>query len=402
MLYSQSAQQLSQWHLLKGRLIDEPCEYLNQFIKQLNQLGYDIQYCVLNCKTLEPSFQLEIFNWINKSFLRESDMHTLNALTDHSIKMYDFAEGITVLQSIQSETIDSKVDSTSPIFDNYDEQKSIKINPKDLEHPLGFPTTSDNLHENISDIYSIALHTVHSPTNVFTLATSLENGFSTEQESDFELIGAIMASFLGDYTHQRMINEFMRVYLGRDIANDILKGQIARGDVQEIEAAIWFSNIKAPEFSGDQFESKKHIAKLNSYYHHLIKLIESNNGQVLKFMGDGVLAMFEGNDSCHLALEAAVESLKIQSTFEHSVSLNYGKFDFGNIGAENRMDFTALGTEIQLASKIQAQAASLGCALLGSNSFANKVTGCLKPLGHYRLEGLKKLQQLHCLISFEP
>ena len=194
----------------------------------------------------------------------------------------------------------------------------------------------------------------------------------------------------------------MSVYLGRDIANDILKGQMARGNVQEIEAAIWFSNIKLPDQVGSHDESKKHIANLNTYYHSLIKLIESNNGQVLKFMGDGVLAMFEGDGSCHLALEAAVESLKIKSSFEHSVSLHYGKFDFGNIGSENRMDFTALGSEIKLASKIQSQASDLGCALLGSDTFAKKVSGCMKPLGHYKLSGWKSLQQLHCLISFEP
>ena len=110
--------------------------------------------------------------------------------------------------------------------------------------------------------------------------------------------------------------------------------------------------------------------------------------------------MFEGNQSCHLALEAAVESMKIDNPFEHSVSLHYGTFDFGNIGAENRLDFTALGPQIQLASKIQAQASFLGCALLGSDAFAAKVKGCLKPLGYYRLDGLKQLQQLHALIAF--
>ncbi|MCJ8314424.1 MAG: adenylate/guanylate cyclase domain-containing protein [Saccharospirillaceae bacterium] len=402
MLYSQSAQQLSQWHLLKGRLIEEPSDYLNQFIKQLNNLGYDIQYCVLNCKILKPSFKLEIFNWINKSYLKEDDLETLNQITDLNSKIFDYPEAITFLQTITSDSIDSKVDSTSPLFDNYGELQSIKIDPNELEHPLGLSTSDQELPENISDIHSIDLQTAHAPTNVFTLATSLENGFSAEQETDFQLIGAIMASFIGDYTHQLIINQFMSVYLGREIADEILKGQMARGDVQEIEAAIWFSNIKLPDQVGSHNESKKHIANLNTYYHSLIKLIESNNGHVLKFMGDGILAMFEGKDSCHLALEAAVESLKIRSSFEHSVSLNYGKFDFGNIGSENRMDFTALGSEINLTSKIQAQASFLGCALLGSDTFANKVSGCLKPLGYYRLEGWKPLQQLHCLISFEP
>ena len=294
----------------------------------------------------------------------------------------------------------SNQSTCSPIFANYQETQQVRIDAEQMQHPLGLGQV--NQDEQATDFITLSLKNTDMPTNKLMLATAQTAGFSLKQGYDLQLLSALLASYTSEFLHHRSINQFMGVYLGQDVAAKVLRGQMARGDVQHIEAAIWFSNIDSSDEVTNDYQAEKHIGDLNSYYHQLISLIESNGGQVLKFMGDGILAMFEGDQSCHLALEAAVESLKVNHPYKHSVSLHYGTFDFGNIGSEKRLDFTAVGPQIQLASKIQSLASHLDCALLGTDAFAEKVQGCLKPLGYYRLEGIKQLQQLHVLNSFKP
>jgi adenylate cyclase len=201
------------------------------------------------------------------------------------------------------------------------------------------------------------------------------------------------------------------VYLGRDAARRVLSGNIVRGQAEPITAVIWFSDLADFTRIADTLPREQLLVLLNDYAEAIVASLEGHGGNVLKFMGDGMLAIFPGADvtsAARRALAAArdarlavaeVSARRGQTSLAVSdlyLALHVGELLYGNFGGPSRLDFTVLGPAVNEASRIAALSRTLDCKVILSSAFARALDrrDALVSLGRYALRGVAAPQEL--------
>src|ERR687892_857635 len=190
-------------------------------------------------------------------------------------------------------------------------------------------------------------------------------------------------------------------YVGRHAGERILQGRIRRGDIERIEAVIMLTDLRA---LSDQLPGHRVIGMLNSYFDCPVPPIERHGGEVLKFVGDGLLAIFPVTgapaEACEAALRAvvaaragmahldAVRETQGLPPLPFGAALHLGEMLWGNIGAADRLDFTAIGPAVNLVSRLEGLCRLLGRSVLISGAVAAESTTPLAPLGEHVLRGI--------------
>jgi adenylate cyclase len=207
-----------------------------------------------------------------------------------------------------------------------------------------------------------------------------------------------------------------RVYLGRDASEKVLHGRISRGVTERINAVLWFSDLRGSTAIGEGVEPGEIIPFLNDYAQAAIDAIHDAGGDVLKLIGDGVLAMFTGEDMM-LAKRAALRaehrfrrnltSLNSRrggdgrATTSAYVGLHVGEVFYGNIGSEDRLDFTVVGPAVNEVSRIASMCSSVDRELLLSSAFQAGLDAAgrryLVSTGRFALRGIGRAQDLFTL-----
>jgi adenylate cyclase len=207
-----------------------------------------------------------------------------------------------------------------------------------------------------------------------------------------------------------------RVYLGRDASEQVLRGRISRGVSERIAAVLWFSDLRGSTAISESITPGEIIPFLNDYAQASIDAIHDAGGDVLKLIGDGVLAMFTGDDMAgtrRAALQAehqfrknmitlnarrAKEGLPITSAY---IGLHFGEVYYGNIGSEDRLDFTVVGPAVNEVSRIASMCRSIDRDLLASAEFRGGLDAVgrryLVSTGRYALRGIGRAQDLYTL-----
>jgi adenylate cyclase len=207
-----------------------------------------------------------------------------------------------------------------------------------------------------------------------------------------------------------------RVYLGRDASEKVLRGHITRGVTERINAVLWFSDLRGSTRISESIGPGEIIPFLNDYAEASIDSIHEAGGDVLKLIGDGVLAMFTGEDMSvarRAALRAEhrfrlnIDALNIRRsrdgrpTTTAYVGLHVGEVLYGNIGSEDRLDFTAVGPAVNEVSRIASMCNSIDREFLASNEFRSGLDAAgrryLVSTGRYALRGIGRAQDLYTL-----
>ena len=207
-----------------------------------------------------------------------------------------------------------------------------------------------------------------------------------------------------------------RVYLGRETSERVLKGKISRGVTEQIKTVLWFSDLRSSTAISEKMEPGEIIPFLNDYAQASIDAIHDAGGEVLKLIGDGVLAMFT-NDNLPAAKRAA---LRAEHRFRHNmdvvnarranegrivttahVGLHIGEVFYGNIGSDDRLDFTVVGPAVNEVSRIASMCRSVDRELLTSSAFRNGLDATgrnyLVSTGRFALRGIGGAQDLYTL-----
>ncbi len=207
-----------------------------------------------------------------------------------------------------------------------------------------------------------------------------------------------------------------RVYLGRDASEQVLRGRISRGVTERITAALWFSDLRGSTKISEGIGPDEIIPFLNDYAQASIDAIHDAGGDVLKLIGDGVLAMFTGEDMTAVrraALRAehqfrvnmeelnarrSAESRPVTSAY---VGLHVGEVFYGNIGSEDRLDFTVVGPAVNEVSRIASMCNSIDREFLASSEFRAGLDSTgrryLVSTGRYALRGVGRAQDLYTI-----
>jgi adenylate cyclase len=246
-------------------------------------------------------------------------------------------------------------------------------------------------------------------------ATDAPQGFDDDDVADLCRLVPFLALAVKSASLARIAGTLVETYLGRDAGRRVLQGRIARGVAEQIEAVLWFSDLRDYTRISDTASPGDIIPLLNHYADAIISAIHEQGGDVLKLMGDGTLAIFTAEDrgrACDAALRAALaarrgvatvnerRAAKGLPTADMYLGLHIGSVFYGNIGSKDRLDFTVVGPAVNEVSRIAALCHSVDQPLLVSSDFASAVGEArsrLVSVGRYALRGVGRVQDLFTL-----
>ena len=242
-------------------------------------------------------------------------------------------------------------------------------------------------------------------TSTMSFATTRAGGFSDLELERLQMAARIWSSVAERWVLRHIALDLLAHYLGRVPAERVYAGQIERGDVTRIEAAVLVCDLRGFTNMTDRAQHGEIVSLLNRWFEVVGAAIAAHRGDILKFMGDGLLAVFplEGTRgaTCDRALDAAVASLSGTEALNHAlaqegraplafgIGLHLGEVEFGNIGTRDRLDFTVIGPAVNLASRLQELTKLVGTPILASAAFAAEASRTLHHLGGRRVRGLQ-------------
>ncbi len=245
--------------------------------------------------------------------------------------------------------------------------------------------------------------------------TDRPSGFADDEIAALERLMPFLGLAIKSASLGRIARTLVETYLGRDAGQRVLSGRIARGVADRIETVLWFSDLRNYTRISDASPPELVIPLLNDYADAIISAIHDNRGDVLKLIGDGVLAIFpaaEPRHACAAALEAARLAQKSVRALNASRSsqglpatdmylgLHIGEVYYGNIGSRERLDFTVIGPAVNEVNRIAAMCRSVDQPVLVSAAFAASAAVEPSPfvsVGRYALRGVARPQELFTL-----
>ena len=250
---------------------------------------------------------------------------------------------------------------------------------------------------------------------VASFATDRPGGFSDEDVSDIRHLVDLMGSVAEIFIYRNIAETVTDTYLGHIVGEQILGGLIKRGDGREINAVLWFSDLR--DFTGlnERMGASELLDLLNNYLQLVGDALKAHGGEILKFIGDGVMAYFPADDALFLPvvtnnaiaaarrligdIEAANEARAAGGAdpLRFGVGLHVGPVTFGNIGTEDRLDFTVIGPAVNRASRLEGLTKQLGVPVLASSEFNLVSTVPLKSLGRHALRGVPETVEVFTL-----
>jgi adenylate cyclase len=246
-------------------------------------------------------------------------------------------------------------------------------------------------------------------------ATDAPQGFDDKDIAHLCRLTPFLALAVKSASLARIAGTLVETYLGRDPGRRVLQGRIRRGVAERIEAALWFSDLRGYTRISDTASPEDIIPLLNHYADAIISAIHEQGGDVLKLMGDGVLAIFTSEDrgrACDAALTAALAARRAIAAVNQRrnaqglpmtdmyLALHIGDVFYGNIGSKDRLDFTVVGPAVNEVSRISAMCRSVDQPLLVSSAFAAALGDArsrLVSVGRYALRGVGRPQDLFTL-----
>jgi adenylate cyclase len=282
-----------------------------------------------------------------------------------------------------------------------------------LEQPVPeFPLLERIRKAGATEYFALPLNRVFQRFPVVTWATDRPGGFSDAHIAALEDINPALAAIAETRAERRISASLLDTYLGPQAGRRILAGQILRAQGERMRAVIMMTDVRNFTGLSDRLSGDAVIELLDDYFDAIVAPIQENKGEILKFMGDGVLAIFPADDdedfapSSLRALEAATRGLdrlaainqerrdSQRSEVRTGIGLHLGEVIYGNVGSADRLDFTVIGPAVNLASRIEGLTKRLSRPLLTSSAFAEICPRPLVSLGFQPVRGLYQPEEV--------
>ena len=258
-----------------------------------------------------------------------------------------------------------------------------------------------------TDYFACPLTSFNGRFQTTTWTTDRPSGFEASEIAFIERLLPALAAVADAKVMQRIAGTLLDVYLGRTIGRRVLDGEIRRGYGERLRAVLMATDLRGFTALSDRLPGEELIELLDDYFEAVTQPVQSEGGEVLKFIGDGVLAIFaagEGSeaDATAAALKAARSSLRRLdelnlrrtaaggATLRVGIGLHLGEVFYGNVGATDRLDFTAIGPAVNLTSRLEGLTKRLDRRLLVSDDFARACKQPLISLGFHPVRGFSE------------
>jgi adenylate cyclase len=353
-----------------------------QLCERLRRDGVPLDRATIHMRTLHPQFWGAAFRW-------RPDMER--------------AEFFTVGRDMLG---DPRF-LNSPIYALFEGADGIR---QRLEIPLQsdtreFGVYSDLRAEGMVDYVALPMVFTDGKRHACSWATRASAGFATEHLMLINELLPVLQMALEIRVNRRIARTLLETYVGRFAGDRILAGEITRGSGTTVRAAIWTCDMRGFTSISEMWPRDEVIGSLNDYFDAMAVPVERHGGEILKFIGDAMLAIFplENAEACHQALQAAIEARQSmrelnktrsaagQPEIGYGIALHVGDVMYGNIGAASRLDFTVIGPAVNVASRLESLTKALRRHVLLSGPFAG-LCSCsaefLRSLGRYHLRGV--------------
>ena len=369
-------------------LVSDECHDLDHagMIAELGQrlraLPLPLDRLTLHLRTLHPEILARVVAWS----------------PDGPLEIYDREHGVERLAAFATSPIRQVIDSR--------EWRTVRAAPG--SEVLG---EIDYFHgRGIAELVIAPLLTGGGPASAVSFGTRRARGFTPAVHQALKrLLPALRGTCelrLLRYAEATLLDTYVGVATGQRI----LAGHIRRGDVESLEAALLLCDLR--DFTGlsNRLPAVQVLEHLNLYFDQVVPAITTGGGEILKFMGDAVLAFFRHEDgpaaSCAVAFGAATEALArlaVTSSpasklhggkLQAGIALHHGTVSYGNIGSGRRLDFTVIGPDVNLVSRIQTVCGTTGDPLLMSRFATLLGRPDLRSIGRHELKGFPEAMEL--------
>jgi adenylate cyclase len=377
----------AEWLIDGARSAPLPHQVLSQLCERLVACGIPLWRVAVFIRTLHPNVMGRRFVWRPGAEVETSEAPF------ELLASADFLE--------------------NPVARVYQTSRAIRRKLADPDCTDDFPILTELRAEGVTDYLAVPLFFTDGAIHVVTCTTRQRGGFTDEQIAGIEAIIPPLTRVAEIRMLRRMASILLDTYVGRSPGERILAGHIRRGDIEEIHAAIWLSDMRGFTALADRIPPRQLIDLLNRYFDCQVPAILDHRAEVLKFMGDGLLAIFpiaddnsDADEVCCQTLAAARQvwsnvaalSTKIEAenigVLRFGLALHVGEVLYGNIGSGNRLDFTCIGPAVNLAARIEKLTGQLGRVILASGDFARHCPRQFGVIGEFNLAGFGASQSI--------
>ena len=278
------------------------------------------------------------------------------------------------------------------------------------------PFFADMVGEGATDYIALPLSMSDGTIHACSFVTREKDGFTDANLGGMRSVMPSMTRMIEIFLLRLTAAGLLDNYVGARAGSRILAGQIRRGHTETMNAAIWLSDLRAFTKLSDRLSSETVVQILNAYFDCQVPAILAHGGEVLKFMGDGLLAVFpiadDASDAalvCKRVLEAAQEcraqiaglshdtGKETIDGFRFGLALHVGRVLYGNIGGGDRLDFTCIGPAVNLAARIEKIAGQLGRSVIASSLFNTYAGVTFTDLGEFAVAGFSAPERVYGL-----
>lgn len=262
-----------------------------------------------------------------------------------------------------------------------------------------FPIMQDLRRKGATDYVAMPLPFSTGRINVLTMACDHPEGFTTANLGLVFECAAVISRHYEVHSQQTNARTLLGTFLGRRTGERVLGGEIRRGDGEEIQAAVLFCDLRDSSRLATDMDKAAYLELLNDFFEAVSRAVDSRGGEVLKFIGDAVLAVFPAEAGRTSACEAAVSSArKIQEAVNDisgpdgeppraASGISFGHVTYGNVGSRDRLDFTVIGEAANIAARLSDLCKTLGETTL-IDTRPDEMTDDIRDLGAHTLHNI--------------
>jgi adenylate cyclase len=369
------------WLLHKGRMLQSPDALVGELCARVRAAGMPLDRVAFFFWTLHPQY------W--------------------GVAMFWDGAQVKVLHGTR-ELLRSETYLNSPARRITEGERTIRRPLARADCPIDFPVLAELKAEGITDYVMVEVVFSTGVRNSVSLATRRPGGFTGHDIAEVEKLLHPFALAMENFTNLAIARTLLETYLGRISGARVLLGQVQRGDGEEIDAVLWFSDLRDSTPLAGALGGRGFLELLNDYFESTAGAVLEHGGEVLRFIGDASLAVFPiangaleaRRRACLRALEAVREArarVRESNTrraeaglpaFACGVGLHVGRVLYGNIGTPERLEFSVIGAAANETARIEALCKTTGQDVVLSRAVVDAVGEPWPSLGRFELRGV--------------
>jgi adenylate cyclase len=377
------------WLFIEGRHIGEPLKLLDALAARLNAAGAGLERLGITIRTIHPQLLAWGCYWTRQE----------------GSKMFSGRHG----------TQNSDAYIGSPVQFVYEQQRPYRRRLDALDEQRDPALLHELRSEGMTDYYALPLWFGSGEINFMTLASAAPAGFCDDDLERFEALANLVTPLMEILHTRRMALGLLDAFVGPRISARILQGQVKRGDGDRIEAAFWYSDLRGFTALSESLDAAQLLQLLNDYFENCAAAAAARGGEILQFIGDAILIVFEIRrpedqaEVCNAALDAAVDAFNSIAVVNHrrrraglpqiefGLGLHLGTVTHANVGSPDRLAFNVVGPAVNKTARIQSLTKEAGVPLLLSEEFAALIQRPLRSLGRRDLRGVAGAHEVFTL-----